>query len=501
MLLFACSLGGLLVAAAVARWSVDEERGARRSALLTALAGSGAVAVGVLGPARHAIDAFDVLVLCLIVGMGATVLAHASRALRHEPYQRRFATVGPLLVLAVAVTAISPDLRLTGVGWVATSILTIALVRTGPPGADPRRAVRISRAFATGDAALVAAVAITVTGVGSPVVAGLLLVVAVAARSASGPFARWLPDTLAAPTPTSALLHAGVVGSGAVVLIRHGSTVATTPSAGLALAIGAVVVGGITCVVAEAVMTTRPDVKGQLAWSTVAQLSFTMVLVGLGLHVAAGLHLVAHGFYKGALFLGSGAGVRSVVRSRSAPGGPGTARVAHVATGAAAGAALAMVVAVSGTSWDVELAVPLGLAWVALWCASGAALRRLARPLERVAVAAAAVGAAGAYATVTLALKGAVGPDVAVVDPVLPAALLVPVLAALAIVAAGHGRAFDHLWDRVRALGVPVPPRAPSRAVPAVAATVGSPGRGRSRPAPASTAAPATIHTETGVRP
>ena len=106
---------------------------------------------------------------------------------------------------------------------------------------------------------------LTLTGRGPVALAAVLVVVAAATRGAAGPFMRWLPDTLAAPTPASAVLHAGVVASGVLVLLRHGSDVATSSDAALALAVAAVVLGGITCIVAEAVMTTRPDTKGQLA--------------------------------------------------------------------------------------------------------------------------------------------------------------------------------------------------------------------------------------------
>ncbi len=442
----------LAPASLVAALAPTPAGGARLGARLAAVGAIGAVAV-----AGWTTDAFGVLVLALVLGLGATVLSYAARALRDEPYQRRFAVVAPLLVLVTATTVVAEHLAVVAAAWVATSVLAVLLVRTGP-GTSAEHSVRMARAFIVGDLALVTAVVMTLADIGSPTVAATLAVTAAAARCASGPFLRWLPDTLAAPTPTSALLHAGVVGGGAVVLIRHGEALAPTPGAALAMAVSALVVGGLTCVLAEAVMVTRPDVKGQLAWSTIAQLSFTLVLVGLDLHVAAGLHLVAHGAYKGALFLGSGSTVRSLVRRRQAGTGRREDVPIRVAIGAACAAVVVAVVHTSGTPWTTELALPLLLAWVTALCLAGAAARRAVDLRERIAVVGGAAAAVATYAAATLGLKAAVGPAIEVAAPTLPGFLLVPVLLGLVSVAATRHRARPGLWAAIAAAGTPTPP-------------------------------------------
>lgn len=407
---------------------------------------------------------FTVLLLALIVGMGATVLAYAQRSLRDEPYRRRFTAVGIGLVAAGAVLVLTGNLIVLAVAWVATSFLTVELIRTGPAIGVAARSLRARRSFVAGDLALIAAVAVLVRSSGSTAiadigkagstalaVAGVLLVVAAAARSASGPFVRWLPDSLGAPTPSSALLHAGVVNGGALLLIR----LAPATSGTFAAAATAVVIGGVTCVFAEAVMLTRPDVKGRLAWSTIAQMSFTLVLCGLGLHVAAGLHLVAHGFYKGALFLGSGSTVRGVVRQRTAPLGD-TRR--HLGAVVVTGVTLAAILIVTGAEIDADLAVPVGLAWVAAACATQAWMRRASSRRGHLVGAALGVGALSAYLLVTLALKDGVKEQLHVTDPALAAAWLLPVLAGLVLVALAPRDL--PIWDRIRAAGRPtVAPR------------------------------------------
>jgi NAD(P)H-quinone oxidoreductase subunit 5 len=411
---------------------------------------------------------FDVLLLSLIIGMGSTVLGFAARSLRHEPYQRRFTAVGAMLVAAGSVLVLSGNLIVITASWIATSWLAVALIRTGPSAGVWERSARARRSFAIGDVALVAAVATMVSSTGSTAVAdldqagplalgvaGVLAVVAAASRSASGPFFRWLPDSLGAPTPSSALLHAGVVNGGALLLIKLApATAETLPAAMVAL-----VIGGASCAFAEAVMLTRPDVKGRLAWSTIAQMSFTMVLCGLGLHVAAGLHLVAHGFYKGALFLGSGSTVRQTVRHHRAPAGSGGRHPgAFVLAGTVAGATLWA----TGAEVHADLAVPAGLACVATGCAVQAWMRRSTTTRERLAAATAGAALLITFLLVTLGFEGIVKADLAVGEPSLSAWWVLPVLAALGAVALAPRNLAA--WKLIRAAGRPA--TAPRLTVP-----------------------------------
>jgi NAD(P)H-quinone oxidoreductase subunit 5 len=108
-----------------------------------------------------------------------------------------------------------------------------------------------------------------------------------------------------APTPVSALLHAGVVNIGGFVMIRLAPFMAHAPLAQALL----VIIGMTTAVVAALVMTTRVTIKVTLAWSTCAQMGFMLVECGLGLWHLALLHLVAHSLYKAHAFLSSGTAV------------------------------------------------------------------------------------------------------------------------------------------------------------------------------------------------
>jgi NADH:ubiquinone oxidoreductase subunit 5 (subunit L)/multisubunit Na+/H+ antiporter MnhA subunit len=359
------------------------------------------------------VGAFEVLVLSLVFGMGFTVLAFAARSLRDEPYRTRFLTVGSALVATTAVFVAADGLALMAASWIATSVLTVELLRTGPPAGAQDRIRRARWSFLVGDAALVIAFVLVAQEV-APGVAGVLLVVAAAARSAVGPFAAWLPDSLGAPTVASALLHAGIVGAGGLLLIEMAPTTAGT----LAGAATAVVLGAVSCVAATIAARRRADVKGQLVWSTVAQMSFTMVLCGLGLHVAAGLHLVAHGAYKGTLFLGSGGAVAGRVRRQSEAVAARRSAVGAIGAGIIVAAAMVATIAVTGAEVQADLLVPVTLAWLAATIAA-----------RTTSVVAASVSAAG-FVAVAVALKALVGDGLSVADPVLPAWLVIPVLLA-----------------------------------------------------------------------
>ena len=134
------------------------------------------------------------------------------------------------------------------------------------------------------------------------------LVLAVILRTALLPVHGWLIQVMEAPTPVSALLHAGVVNLGGFVLIRLAPLLEASPMArGLLVGMGVA-----TAALAGLVMLTRVSIKVRLAWSTVAQMGFMLMECGLGLYTLALLHLIGHSLYKAHTFLTSS----SVVRHR-----------------------------------------------------------------------------------------------------------------------------------------------------------------------------------------
>jgi len=133
-----------------------------------------------------------------------------------------------------------------------------------------------------------------------------LLVFGVLLKSAQIPFHGWMQAVMEAPTPVSALLHAGVVNIGGFVMIRLSPLMAHAYIA-QSILLG---VGLFTTVIAALVMTTRVAVKGVLAWSTIGQMGFMLVQCGLGAWHLALMHLLAHSLYKAHTFLSSGSVVQ-----------------------------------------------------------------------------------------------------------------------------------------------------------------------------------------------
>ena len=152
-----------------------------------------------------------------------------------------------------------------------------------------------------------------------------LIVIAAALKTASFPLHGWLTEVMEAPTPVSALLHAGIINSGGVLLIANANLVQQSPGAMAVL----VVIGGLTALFGAAVMLTQSAVKTSLAWSTVSQMGFMILQCGLGLWTLALLHIVAHSLYKAHAFLSSGGAVEEVAKVRR-PGPVATASVRKV---------------------------------------------------------------------------------------------------------------------------------------------------------------------------
>src|SRR5206468_2795779 len=143
----------------------------------------------------------------------------------------------------------------------------------------------------------------TVGGWPVPLVVGLLLFVGATGKSAQIPLYVWLPDAMAGPTPVSALIHAAtMVTAGVYMIARLHAVYALAPAALTVVA----VVGAATALFAAVIATAQTDIKRVLAYSTVSQLGYMFLGLGVGATGAAIFHLVTHAFFKALLFLGAG---------------------------------------------------------------------------------------------------------------------------------------------------------------------------------------------------
>jgi NAD(P)H-quinone oxidoreductase subunit 5 len=301
------------------------------------------------------VDRVAAVWLVFALAMVLMVRSFAQRQLAADGVRERFDRLSALTAATGALLFCAGNLVALAIAAVASSVAASALVGVGTR--QPMVGRRMASTLLLGDAALVAAVvtvavAADTTGFAALAdadgavlhLAALAVVMAALARCAQLPFHRWLPRSIEAPTPASALLHAGVVNAGGVLLVRTAPLVARSGLAvavGLALAVASMVVGA-------AAMRGRVEVKTSLVWSTTAQMGFMIVQVLLGLGAAAAAHLVAHGAYKANLFLSSG----STLEHRPAPS-PRRVPSAAVSVRAVAIGALVVGAATAISGYDI----------------------------------------------------------------------------------------------------------------------------------------------------
>ncbi|MRG86845.1 NADH dehydrogenase subunit 5 [Salinibacillus xinjiangensis] len=135
----------------------------------------------------------------------------------------------------------------------------------------------------------------------------LLIVLTVIIPAAQWPFQRWLIESVAAPTPVSAIMHAGLVNAGGIILTRF-SPLFNGDIASIIL----IILASISVLLGSGINLVQVDYKRQLVGSTMGQMGFMLIQCALGAYVAAVIHLVLHGLFKATLFLQAGSAVRHI---------------------------------------------------------------------------------------------------------------------------------------------------------------------------------------------
>ena len=132
----------------------------------------------------------------------------------------------------------------------------------------------------------------------------LLIVVAVIIPAAQWPFQRWLIESVVAPTPVSAIMHAGLVNAGGIMLTRF-SPLFNGDVASIIL----LILASISVLIGSGISLVQVDYKRQLVGSTIGQMGFMLIQCALGAYIAAIIHLILHGLFKATLFLQAGSAV------------------------------------------------------------------------------------------------------------------------------------------------------------------------------------------------
>lgn len=272
------------------------------------------------------LNSVTVVMLMLVSFVGAIVSRYSCNYLDGDPNQGYFHKWLSLTLTAILALIVSSNLLMFLLAWIATSLCLHQLLMFY----SERRAAVLSAhkkfvASRIGELSLLIAIFLIGSTLHTlefeeifhimetfdgPVPSALhwaavCVVISAALKSAQFPFHGWLIQVMEAPTPVSALLHAGIVNAGAFLVIRMSAIMSHSATAMSLLA----VIGLVTLALASLVMLTQTSIKVSLAWSTTAQMGFMLLECGLGLYSLAMLHLVAHSLYKAHAFLASGSGV------------------------------------------------------------------------------------------------------------------------------------------------------------------------------------------------
>jgi NADH-quinone oxidoreductase subunit L len=268
-------------------------------------------------------DPLSAVFVLLITGVGALIHVYSIGYMAHDPRRRRFFAYLNLFVAAMLLLVLGDNYVALYVGWEGVGLASYLLIAFWHE--RPTAATAAKKAFImnrVGDVGLALAIfvmfaqlgTVSYDGVfgsvgalagGTITALGLLLLLGACGKSGQFPLQAWLPDAMEGPTPVSALIHAATMVTAGVYLIARSAPIYDeTPTArAVVLAVGAV-----TLMIGAIAGCAQDDIKKVLAYSTVSQIGYMFLAVGLGPagYVAALAHLLTHGFFKAGLFLGAG---------------------------------------------------------------------------------------------------------------------------------------------------------------------------------------------------
>ncbi len=272
------------------------------------------------------VDALSALMCMIVTGVGFLIHVYSTGYMWHDPDYARFFAYLNLFTAAMLLLVLADNLILMFVGWEGVGLCSYLLI--GFWYTDMAKASAGKKAFLVnriGDAAFLIGAFMLFWGLASAghpglsfaninanvdalphalvVGAALLLFVGATGKSAQIPLFVWLPDAMAGPTPVSALIHAAtMVTAGIYMVARLNGLYMAAPEAMNVVA----VIGATTALMAATIGVAQTDIKKVLAYSTVSQLGYMFLALGVGAFGAAVFHVMTHAFFKALLFLGAG---------------------------------------------------------------------------------------------------------------------------------------------------------------------------------------------------
>src|SRR5271157_1802475 len=277
------------------------------------------------------IDPLSSIWLLFVTGVGMLIHIYSTGYMAHEGGYYRFFGYMNLFMFSMLTLILANNYMLLFVGWEGVGLCSYLLIgyyfHRNSASTAANKAFIVNR---IGDAGFILG-ALTLSwylgsfrftdinvlarsghfAIGDPILtaAALLLFVGACGTSAQIPLYVWLPDAMEGPTPVSALIHAAtMVTAGVYMVARSNAVFVLAPKAMLVVAI----VGALTAIFAASIGLVQNDIKRVLAYSTVSQLGYMFLALGVGAFAAGVFHVFTHAFFKALLFLGSGSVIHAM---------------------------------------------------------------------------------------------------------------------------------------------------------------------------------------------
>ncbi len=265
------------------------------------------------------INGFTILIWTTVTFFSGIVSSYAGNYLKGFRFHSRFMILCLGFTLSVMLLVMSNHIALVLFSWLIMGIFMSQLIGIDKNWGEAREASRFTQKyFLTGSFFLTAGLLLLSFTADKFTISELSLVVselplyilipsalciiaAAIVQSAIYPFHRWLLSAMTAPTPASALMHAGFVNGAGILLAMFATLLVASDTLTILF-----VIGGFTAIIAQFTKLLQVNIKQKLACSTIAQMGFMIMQCGLGFFNAAVVHLILHGFYKAYLFLSSG---------------------------------------------------------------------------------------------------------------------------------------------------------------------------------------------------
>ncbi len=288
------------------------------------------IKVGTLNiPFSFQIDQLSILMLLIVTGIGSLIHIYSAGYMSHDAGFGKFFSYLNLFVFFMLLLVLGSNYVVMFIGWEGVGLCSYLLIGfwfTNAAYADAAKKAFIMNRI--GDLGFLLGVFLIISTFGSVsfaeifpqaknMVSGdatltlitILLFIGATGKSAQLPLFTWLPDAMAGPTPVSALIHAATMVTAGIYMIARSNILFTLSP--LTLSIIAVI-GLATAIIAAIIALTQTDIKKVLAYSTVSQLGYMFLGLGVGAYTGAFFHVLTHAFFKALLFLGAGSVIHAM---------------------------------------------------------------------------------------------------------------------------------------------------------------------------------------------